>query len=278
MGVHSGKFGVINGMSTARNWQITDDITNPKYVASNTQGGTGRISGIESWQGSFGYYGAIPPVMPGDIFAFAGYTAPDNDTLAGTGTKATGNAIVDSIAITWNWGNGDIISQVCNFSGHLGLAWADAQAALSDATAPDAPTICGTKIEYSDDGAAWTELTDCLQATLTLSAANTAYVNSSTSCTTGRKAGIIDWTAAITRQDTKKILSKGDSKYWRFYTDSNSYFLLKWGKVKGFTNFNVDIETGNIISHVMNLEMNGVNAGVIGSIRVPDAVADWWPA
>lgn len=276
MGVHSGKFGVVNGMANVRNWNITDSITLPKFAASNTKGGHGRISGIQSWQGSFGYYTMIPPVMPGEIFSFAGYSAPDNDTLAGTGTRLSGSAIVDSVAITWNWSNGEIISQVCNFSGHLGLTETTGAAAYSDATSPEAPPVCGTKIEYSADGTTYVELTDLTQATLTITAANLAYVNSSTGCLTGRKAGLIDWTAAITRQDSKRILSVGDSKYWRFYTDSDSFWLLKWGKIKDFGNYTVDVETGAIVTHVVNLEMNGILAGVVGSITKPDGVSVWW--
>lgn len=277
MGVHSGRFGAVNGISTVRNWSITDDMTNPAYKASNTAAGTGRISGIEMWTGSFGIYGAIPPVMPGEIFTFAGYSAPDDDAVGSDGTTAEGSAIVDSLAINFNFQTGDIISQVINFSGHLGLTWTDADDVLTDSSAPDVPPICGCKVDYSSNGSDFSTLSDILQATLTITAANQAYVNSSTGCTTGRKPGPIDWTAAITRQSTAKTLTKGADYVWRFYTDSNSYYQMKWGKVKNFSNFNVDIESGKIVDHVINLEMNGFVGGTTGTITVPDAGSAWWP-
>lgn len=278
MGVHSGKFATVNGMSTVRNWTIVDDITNPKYVASNTLGGTGRESGIQSWSGSFGFYGGMPSVLPGELFAFLGYTAPDND-ISGAGMRASGNAMIDSVVITYNWANGDIISSVANFTGDLALVWASGVQVV-DGTIPTVPSICGAKIETSDDGVAFTPLPNVTQAVLTITAANQKYVNSSTNCWTGVKAGPIDFTLAITREDNLiATLAKGSNKVVKVWHSATAldFWLLKWGKVKGFTGITANAETGEIIKHTVTLEKNGFVGGVVGTIRTPGDVA-YWPA
>lgn len=277
MGVHSGKLAVLNGMSTVRNWTIVDDITNPKYSASNTLSGTGRVSGIQSWNGTFAFYGGVPSVLPGQSFAFLGYTSPDDD-ISGAGQRATGNAMIDSVAITWNWANGEIISSVANFSGDLDLVWASGSQ-IFDATAPDVPSVCGAKIEVSDNGADFTALDNCTQAVLTITAANQKYVNSSTNCWTGMKAGNIDFTLAITREDNIFTMAKGANKVVKLWNSATAldFWLLKWAKVKGFTGITANPETAEIIKHTVTLEKNGFVGGVVGAITMPGGV-DYWPA
>lgn len=274
MGLHSGKFGVVNGQSTVRNWSISDTMNNPKFVASNTQGGTGRRRGIRSWSGSYNQYGVYPVALPGQIVSFGGYTAPDND-VSGNGKRYSGNIIIDSIAATWNWGSGDILSLVTNFSGHLALS--SSTGSYSDATDPTTPEVCGTKLEYSTDGSTWDELTNLTQAVLTITSANQAYVNSSTNCETGRKPGPLDFTLALTRQecDTEADFAKGDDLQIRIYDTDSTFWLLKWAKVKEFTGLTVDTETGAIIQHTVNLEMNGFVDGDVGQIVLPDDSVLW---
>lgn len=275
MGVHSGKFAVLNGFSTVRNWNISDTITNPKYVASNTLSGTGRGVGIQDWSGSFGFYGAVPTVFPGETFAFLGYTAPVDDVEGSVGQRGTGNAIVDSVAITWNWTNGEIINAVANFSGNGSLAWASG-AAIEDVSAPDVPSVCGTKIQASiPDGSAFVDIANVEQAVLTISAANQSYVNSSTNCWTARKPGIIDWTLALTIQDDI-FIGKGLDKQIKCFIDATDFYLLKWGKMKDISGITANRETGEIIKHNATFEMNGFVGGVAGQIVLPDE-SIWWP-
>lgn len=278
MGVHSGKRGAVNGQSTVRNWTITDDMTNPLAIASNTKQAPVRSSGIETWAGGFQAYGGNPNIMPGDIFAFLGYTAPLDD-VSGAGERYSGNAIVDSIGINWNWQGGEHIGYNVGFSGHLGLAIAQG-AAVTDVTAPDVPSICGTKIEYSLNGTDWFPVPAVASATLNLIRNNTQYVNSDTACATGRKAGTFDWNASIVQQEVIRgtyAFDKGDNVQFRFYIDDTDFWLLKWGKIRNFTGITVDIETGAIIARTINTEMNGHVAGVAGEVRKPAAGAAWWP-
>lgn len=284
MGPHSGKFAVIDSINTVRNWQINDQQSNPKAVASNTQNGTARRQGISSWAGSFNCYGHTPVVMPGEFFDFLGYTAPNDDAAGSAGTSYAGNAIVDSVVITWNWQNGDILSHVVNFSGNLALTVNDAEAAFEDATDPELHSICGTKIEYSTDDTTFYELKNITQATLTITAANQAYVNSSTVCGTGRRAGPIDWTLALNQQDTKRtgaaaafVVLKNTDYAWKLYVDGTDFWKLKYGMVRDFTNITCDRESGAIIGRTINVEMNGLVGSTVGYITAPGAETNFWP-
>lgn len=286
MGLHSGKFGVVNGASTVRNWSITDSESLQAYVASNTLFGTGRRRGVQEWSGSYSFYGHTPPVMPGDLFSFLGYTAP-NDDVSGTGMRYSGQAMCENVNVNWSWQDGAIINGDVNFQGHLGLTSEDG-AEITDETVPVVPLIALGKIEYSkDDGSTWTEWTNLLSASLTLSCSVQAYVNSSTvvssALTTGRKSGPFDWTLAVTEQDVRRDhLSKGESIVLRLWVDTSQYWELMWGKVGEFTGLTVDRESGAIMQQTVNISMDGFDpdestyANSYGHVLKPDGT-EWWP-
>lgn len=270
MTVHSGKHGSCNGLSTLRNWQVSDVSAPQKAIASNTKNGVARRRGIRSWTGSAGFYGATPPVMPGEFFDFGGYTSPDDD-VSGDGVIYEGEALVDSVTITWNWGNGEIISSNMSFSGHLELTSDSGE--FLDASTPDLPEICGTKILTPT-----TEWENVVQATLTITAANQPYVNSSTGCWTGRKAGPIDCTLAVVEQNVERdFLSIYDDVELKLFTTATLFWHLKWMHLKEFTGINVDRESGAILSRTANFEKNGFVSGSTGFIKKPDTTT-FWPA
>ncbi len=282
MAVHSGKFGVVNGQSTVRNWVINDVQEGKAFVSSNTKGGTGRRESIHDWTGSFSAYGGIPAALPGAALAFSGKTSADDDSQTGTGQVYTGTAIVDSVVITWNWASGDILSYVTNFSGNGELV--ESVATLSDATSPVTPAILLTKVEWETNtvGPVFTEWENLAQAVLTITAANQPYVNSS-SVISGkawrlRKAGIIDMTLAVTEQATLRasLPALGVSEVIKLYTDATLFYELTWMQVLDFSGINVDIETGAITSRTVNFGMDGFKAGVAGTIKLPDA-STYWP-
>lgn len=277
-GVHGGRYGVVNGITGVRNWQINDNGTLSKYVNSATAIGSGRKAGITSWAGGFSGHGGLPPVLPGILFGFEGYTAPDDDILSHQGIKYTGNAMVESAAINWDWASGNVLEYQVGFSGALGLtetagAYPYADVGVSD---PEAIGLC--HIDYSVDGSTWTVLSNVTQASLQLTNAVQPYVNSSTAGGTGRKAGVFDWTASIAIEDT--LLGGGLAKFttyqWRFYTDATHFWFLKWGTVKEFTGLTSSPETGAIISHTIAIEMNAQKAGVLGSVIAPAAMSSYW--
>lgn len=268
MTVHSGKFAVVNGASAVRNWSINETNALARAINSATKGGSARRPGVRAWTGSYAQHRPQPAAMPGEIFTFQGFTAPDDDT-SGAGVTKTGSAIVDSLVITWNWQSGDIIQAVTNFSGHLALT--TDSGTYSDATIPDFASMCGVVI-HADDY----PIDNVQQATLTISAANQPYVNSSTDCWTGRKAGPIDFNVALQIQDNEFPFATGDDVILNMFVDGTDYWRLKWAQVKEFTNLTVDRE-GAIITYTANLEMNISKGGVFGEIVKPGGVTPWFP-
>ena len=287
MGVHSGKFGTIDGINTVRQWSINDAGETKPYVASNTLGGTGRRRGNEDWSGTANCYGCRPPVMPGDPLAFVGYTAPSDDVEGSNGARYSGDAMVNQVAISWNWEAGDPLSYVLNFEGNGVLSGAPG-AAVPDATFPDVPVIIGRPMLWGAVDAApgsseYEELDDVQSASLTITTANPSYVNSSTSGGTRRKAGNVDWTLAITMHNEGGIdlpFSKGDLIGVLLPSGvDDEYWDLRWGIVKDFTGITVDREGGAIISATINIEMAGFDHDneEVGHIIDPDGNS-YWPA
>lgn len=278
MSVHGGKFGIVNGISSVRQWTIQDQISLLKAVNSATKGASARRKGIRSWNGSYNAYGGLPSVMPGESFTFAGYTAPNDDVLASDGVKYSGTAFVDSVAITWNFQTGDILSHVTNFTGHLALTVASA-AVITDATSPDLQETCGLKIQYDPLSGTFVDWGNVTQVTLTISAANQKYVNSSTNlsgiCWTGVKAGVLDWTLSVGEQENiRTLFALGDNLKLKLFTTASLFWELWYGMVKEATGITVDIESGAILARTTNLEMNGYGPAV-GKIVKPGASAFW---
>ena len=277
-GALGGRYGVINGITGVRNWQVSQNGAPAVYANSATAIGHGRKAGITSWAGGFSNHGAVPPVLPGILFGFAGFTAPDNGILGGVGYKYTGNAMVDSVAINWDWQGGNVIENQTSFQGALALTTVAGSYPPTDAGVSDPQTSTGTSIQYSADGATWVTLANLTQASLQITNGVQPVVNSSTAGGTDRRAGLVDWTANINVQDT--LLGSGLTQFtpyqWRFYTDNTLFWLLKWGQVKEFTNLQVSPESGAIIGYTLSLEMCAEVAGVLGSIKAPGAGSSYW--
>lgn len=284
MGVHSGRFAIVDGVDTVRNWNISETTSPARFVASNTRNGTGRRKGIRSWTGSYAKYGAKPLHMPGEFFNFLGYTAPDDDTEGGQGLCYSGSAIVDSVALMWNWQNGEILSHSVNFSGHLALT-VETDDDPQDLTEPDVPEVWGTKLAFGADvSAAETVIANMLQATLNISSSNQSYVNSSTYIGdkpwTGRTPGNIDWSLAAVIQDnirTASVPVVGEDTQIKLYIDDTLFWLLYWGHVRDYTGLTADRDSGAILQGTMNLDMNASLGGDIGRIQLPGESEAWWP-
>lgn len=277
-GVHSGKYGVVNGQETVREWTITDNLSLTRYVASNTLIGSGRKNGIRAWSGSFSQYGHKPTLLPNDVFAFRGYTAPTDPGVSPAGLVYFGQARVSQVAVTWNWESNEIISTETQFTGHLALA--TEHETEVDISVPDPLTPSGTKIEADD-----VEIPNLTTATLTLTADVQTYVNSSTHITghtwTGVRNGPIDWTLAVTMQDVRRgapVPTIGSDSELKLYVDDTDFWLLEWGQLGDITGISVNRESGAIIQQTLNFAMNGFNDGEVGQIVLPGEVSPWWPA
>lgn len=281
MGVHSGKFGVVNGVTGVTNWTIEDEQELTKFVNSATALGAGRNEGVESWSGSYTQHDIQPAAMPGDTIAFVGYTAPTTDVAGTNGILYTGNAVVESVQITWDWTTNAKITIVTAFTGDLALA-AAAGIAPVDAGPVAAASTSGGKLEFGVDiitaQTLWDNVT---QAVLTITAENTTFVNSSTIVATvmwtGVKAGTIDWTLAVTEEDDIRTkLIKGELTELRLYVNATEFYELIQGRVKDVTGISVDVESGAIVSQTINIEMAASDAaGLLGTIKLPDTTTFW---
>lgn len=280
--IHSGRFGVIGGVSAVENFSINDDTTLARFRNSATGGGMGSRAGVGNWNGTYNGTGAQPYLLPGLFIGFVGYTAPDSDIINTVGQAYTGTIIADTANIVWDWASGAVLKHSVGFSGHLALTVAAAHAAVLDATVSDPEPIGPCKISWSsDNGSTYTQLKNVSQAQLSINAANSSYINSDTAGNTGRLSGPIDWSASITIESNilgGGVLAKGVSYMFKFFTTGTKFYELKWGKVKGFTNFVTDVN-GNIISHSVAIEMSATelvsSTPTIGHILLPDTTTYW---
>lgn len=287
MGVHSGKFGTLNGIPTVRQWSINDDQALAKGIASNTNFGPFRRRGVEEWNGNFTQYGKQPTVMPGAAFNFAGYTAPDNDA-GGNGVQYAGVAYARQTTIVWNFTGGEMINIATDFDGHLNFTTQGVSGSVILDTAPPViPPIVLGNVQYSTDGVTWVNWIDVSQATLTIMNEIQEYVDSSTIVLAssiphlwkGRKSGNMDVTLAVVENNTDRSRwNKGDDIAVRLFVDATLNYEIFWFTVEKFTNIQVDRESGKIIQQTVNLGFNGVNAATVvtGHIKLPDTTT-WWP-
>lgn len=277
-GPHSGRFGVLNGISAVRQWQINDAATPSLFLNSATAGGHGRKPGTNNWNGSYGAHGAVPFAFPGTSIAFKGYTAPDTDIAGGVGSSYAGAAFIDAISSVWDWAGGNVMSHQVQFSGDGVLTETDGDTAIVDGTISDPEAMSGLHIDFSTNGTTWTPIGNITQATLNIQAANPAYVNSSTGGNTKRKGGNIDFNVQLNIEDSKLYgpMTKGSTYQLRMYTTASLFWVLKWAYLIDATNLTTNQETGAIISQTLNLGMAAVNGGVIGSIILPGAMTSAW--
>lgn len=276
MAIHSGKFGAINGQRSISQWQISKNLASTPFTLSNTKGARGRSNGIKEWSGSCQQMLGEPTVLPGATFSFIGYQAPDND-ISGAGAGGySGTAMVQQVQINWDWRSGNPLSSNITFLGD-GALTGPATQTITDTGQVDILPVCACKIESSTNGSVWTELADVASAQLTLTSEVLSYVNSSTQCWRKRKAGIKDWSASIVIDTDLEPLTPGTDYYFRFYTTATLFWLLKYGKVTDYTNINVNIQSGEIISKTMNIVANPyiTPSTTDGTVTTP-SVTEWW--
>lgn len=284
MGLYSGRYGAIDGISTVRQFSLSDQQAPAKAVASNTKQGVIRRPGVHSWSGSYQGFGAIPAVQPGVPFSFEGYGAPTGGVFGSNGQRYRGTAVANSVQVMWNWKTAEILGHTVNFAGHLELVIED-DVAVVDASEPDILQNPGTKAQWapSPTFSSFADLPNLVQAQLTLSCQLQAYVNSSTYVNgkvwTGQEPGApFDWTVALTQEDENRvtdIFDKGDDVALKLFVDDTRFWLLEFGHVRDFSGLNVNRETGAILQRTINIDMNAYY-GDYGVVLDPDS-NQWWP-
>jgi hypothetical protein len=235
----------------------------------------------------------VPDVMPGDVFTFDGFLAPDTGVWGTAGPTKTGDAIVESIVTSWNWDTNEPIMSVVNFAGVTPLT--DATDTITDVTLADIKTTTGVwpKYDIYDPLATPTtavpatifatgdKIVNVTKATLTISATNNRFVDSDTAGWASRTRGTLDWTLDVVQNEVAladRPFDVNDILGIVLPIDDTDYWYLKWGRVINFSGVTVDITTGNILTQTINIGMQAhTPTDVIGAIRAPGAVADYWP-
>lgn len=262
--VRSGKHGAVEGDSGVyhqiRNWMLADTNTPQDRVSSATRGGHTRRLGVADWNGSFVGFGGIPPleVFPGETVALQLFTGPTSGVFGDTGLKYYGDAIIDSLSISWDFTPGGDIQWTANFSanGCLDTATDD----IVETPEQCVSRMCPLKLEVNDycaDDTVWIEWPNVKTMTLTITSANQSYSNSSTACCTYREPGNLDWMLEVVDEDAAEFLDKDVAYRFRIYDTATTYWHLAYGLFHSMSNLSVDVFSGAIKSKTNTIAMNG---------------------
>jgi hypothetical protein len=270
MGVIDGKNAAVNGQKTVFGWKITYDGNEADYVASNTEGGVGRVTGNRDWVGYFDSYGQTatpyaPTVFPGDSFSFDGTTE--------TSKGATGTARCTRLVATWDTRVGRYITYRTFFGANGALTIGVATA--TDTTEPSPQHVKGLSVDL---GAVQEDEVNFMRLVFTSGSRRycTAECNGQYKRTAGDRMDV----EAVWRvyEDTPANLPTIDSRHVaKFYVTAAQYWQITWLQIDQVDDLGVDREnknepvfaqiTGRFTSH------DGTSTGSI----VDPAAATKWP-
>jgi len=285
-GPRSGKHGVVNGICFVRNWTLNVLNAVETRYHSASRGGPERYTGIEDWNATFEGFGGDPGIFPGDIIDLKLFAGPSSSTWGDPGQTWYGSAIVDSLSVIWNFQPNQSLQWAASVSANGCITQTDDE--YYDTTCLTCPTqMCSLAIKYMDDcgtGTAYADWNYIESATLTFTAANVAYINSTSACCTNRRPGNIDWSLDIVDQEDYPVMATSDTWAFRLYTSAAAYWELTWGILQNISNIRVDIESGAIKTKTNNIVMSGrtcctgvgTGAGAdIGAIKDPGGTTVW---
>ena len=273
----SGKYGAIDAVKDITNWSITETSEPVESVTSATKGGRRRSSGIKDASGSYAGKGGDPIVKPFVKHAFKGYSAPDDEVYGSAGITYEGDVYANSITINFNPSGNEDINHSVDFAFDQGVVIGSGF--YKDDGPPYLSSVCPFKIEYGAAGAE-VEIEHISTATLTFTVDILEYVNSSTNCTKGRKPGPLDWSLDITIEDNVRPIPIQADERLKVWINATEFFILEFGHLASYSDFNVDIESGAIISQTMNWMMQAYEQDAlttIGQIIWPDLDVVWPP-
>lgn len=296
-GPRSGRHGSVavgaSALHSIRNWNLNAIENHEARVLSSTRAGTMRFPGVADWNGSFEGFGGTPPVFPGDQVALSLFAGPDTGVFGATGLVYFGNAIIDSLTITWQWQPTVVVSWSANYSANGCLAYNTDE--YYDTILECVAQACSMKAMYQDECSAgsgsgtfgasdgeFTELANVESITLTFTANNLVVVNSSTNCCTEREPGTLDWTLAIVDQEQYPILDYDTYYHWHLYTTATEYWCVAYSLLQDVSNVRVDMESGAIITKTNTLAMashacctGDQSSSRIGVVTDPAGATHW---
>lgn len=111
----SGRYGSVGGISQVADWSIDLVSTDNAQANSFTRAGKVRDEGVCDWTGNFNTVGTLA-LETLDSFSFSGRTGAA--TFTGTGMTYSGNAMIQSIAITGDLSAGGRVTTAVTFGGN----------------------------------------------------------------------------------------------------------------------------------------------------------------
>lgn len=269
----SGKDGSIAGVAAVRQWSISEGYSLNTAVHSGSAGLTDRDQGIYDWSGSASGYGATLPYMPGQIVSASFFKGPNAAGLLTAGEILAGSIYVDQLVLNWDFEKNARLNWSMNFGGNGVLSFSSGARPVPPAE--DFATPCAGKFEIITETPSTYLMRHVKSATLTFTRPAIVSVNSgdavgANKCLTTRKKGpALDWTLAITSDDSNEAaeLASGLVRTVKAYVDATRFYELKWGIFGQRSNISVDIETGKIIGQTYNLSMKGFLGGVAGDVK-----------
>ena len=272
-----GRFGAVNGVVALSKWGVNQTSSPVVYRNSATGRLPGRSHAPSSWSGTMSIDGCSPAAMPADIIAFSGYGYPNSGVAGTVGLLHSGNAIIDSLNMSFDYKTNKPVSYTLAFSGANALTISDVGVAIP-VTGNYVPfEMCGNPILFreSTETTAAVAIDSVTTATLNITASNGKVTNSSTGCRIDTKPGVADINLSIAVETGNRQLTIGNLYEITIPSAPNSW-IIKWVRLKAFTNLTVDISTGAIVGQTMEFEFSRVlNAGTatLGSVTLPSGVA-----
>jgi len=248
---------------TVNGWEIEYDGNLVPYVASNTQGGTGRNMGNIDWKGWYRQYGHTPLVFPGD--SFAGVFSED-------GTNgAAGTARCASTDWEWNLDRGGYIVSRTRF-GANGVLTPGAAAAADSAT-PQPNNVKGLYVAL--DGV---QQDNVHRMRLYIGQKLRRYVVAESDGQWKRTASDLDaqgmW--QVFEDDPANFPTLHARHVVRFYVTSTTYWELTWMRIESVKPFGVDRnDTRNPIGATIMASFTGFNGTTAGTIKNPASSTKW---
>lgn len=302
-------FNASDPIGTLADWTVNAISETQVFVASNTHGGTGRRQGNEDWNGTCKQYVAWPDaldMMPaGDAWSFIGFMCPRDGIPSHVGPAIGGLVLTESVTMTIDWAGSAIVEWMTNFVGNGELHWDAEDTSLPSVPTPGVRDTTFPKAipsKFITVGIAEFSASPVYNPICTLKSVLNFKANVypfSSSCTGGfvnRVTGTKDWTLTITMDDPDMNNLVNDLDQNQFIGIRFVYSIpgmpgvvpltLQWGLVKDINNINVNIETGDMISYDVVIDMSvdtGPNTGIANSIvsfpktEVGTVVETWWP-
>lgn len=257
---------VLTRFQRVRNARLDVNANPEMRIYAGTRFGVQRITGGIDYTGSFGGFGAVPPLFVGDKFTYFTYIAPTSGIPCTEGCAYHVPAIVTSLSINWNWTyDNKRVTWDIEFAS-LGLLTQvpDFDDDCDDAVYCD-DNLCSYCPIFKDCSDVLLEFCNIVSATLTFNANAIEYSNCTTSCGKRREPGHLDWTLDIVDQNPC-VVPVGQMDYdIQLPATASTNWRLKWGKYVGVTDYMLDMENDAIIGKTNRFMMQAINCCVPGS-------------